>query len=275
MSEQVEQTEQEARTLGWVPKEEFRGDESRWIEAEAFVERGKHIMPILQKNNEKLQAQLREESQARIRLEGIVAASQESMKALEEHYTAANKRQVADARQALLTELKAAKVAGDTDAEVQILDELSQIKAAGEEKPVEKKAEAVVAKVVEDLPEVKAFKSNNSWYGTDLKKTVAFNRVLEDLRLDGESSTGQAFLDKGLKKYEEGSRSTSTKVESGGGRGGSGGASKTGSRFADLPSDAKEACHADTKRLVGEGKRYKTLADWEKGYANIYFGDAT
>ena len=46
--------EQEARTLGWVPAEEFKGDPNRWVDAETFVERGHTVMPILRKNNERL-----------------------------------------------------------------------------------------------------------------------------------------------------------------------------------------------------------------------------
>ena len=43
--------EQEARTLGWVPQEDFRGDKSRWVDAETFVQRGHEIMDLLWKLN--------------------------------------------------------------------------------------------------------------------------------------------------------------------------------------------------------------------------------
>jgi hypothetical protein len=155
---------------------------------------------------------------------------------------------------------------------MQIMDELTQHTAAAIEKPVEKKVEPPAATKTPDLPEVVAFKASNTWYGSDLKKTVAFNRIAEDLRMDGETASGQTFLDKVLAEYEKGTRSNITKVESGGGRG-AGGATKGGSRFADLPSEAKQACHDDSKRLVGPERRYKTVAEWEKKYAEIYFGD--
>lgn len=44
--------ESEARELGWVPKDEFRGDESRWTDAESFVKRGETQMPLLKKQVE-------------------------------------------------------------------------------------------------------------------------------------------------------------------------------------------------------------------------------
>jgi len=266
--------EQEARALGWVPQEEWRGDPEHWSDAETFVERGKHVMPILKKNNERLQAQLRERDERLAKMEESLQASQESIQALEEHYTAANKRQLAEARTNLLAELKAAKDAGDTASEVQIVDELTRVneattEAAETKKPAEKKEAAAV----ELAPEVKALIQANPWYGTDVKKTLQFNRLAEDMRLDGNTLQGKPFLDAVMEKFEAGTRSTNTKVEAGGATSRGGSASRNGNRFSDLPADAKKVCHDDAKRFVGEGKRFKTLADWEKKYAEIYFGD--
>ena len=44
----------EAKTLGWVPKDQFRGSADDWVDASTFVERGKQVMPILNHNNERL-----------------------------------------------------------------------------------------------------------------------------------------------------------------------------------------------------------------------------
>src|SRR5512147_2247315 len=50
--------EERARIQGWVPKEEFRGDETRWISADEFVKRADHMMPILKSVNRKLENQV-------------------------------------------------------------------------------------------------------------------------------------------------------------------------------------------------------------------------
>jgi len=55
-----ENLEREARVFGWVPKEEFRGSDTDWVDAEVFVKRGKEINPILRKNNELLLKKLDE-----------------------------------------------------------------------------------------------------------------------------------------------------------------------------------------------------------------------
>ncbi len=267
------QVEQEARALGWVPQEEFKGDAERWVDAEAFVDRGKHIMPILQKNNERLQAQLRERDTRLTKLEGLLEASQESIAALEEHHTAATKKQVERARADLLNELKLARENNDVAAEVQIVDELTRTSAAAEVKTEVKEVKTEVKTVATDAPEVAAFKiANASWFGVDLKETVRFNRTCEDMRLEGITIVGQPFLDAAMKRFEEGGRQTNSKVESGrSGGGGGGSGTKTGRTFASLTKDEKDACHADSKKLVGEGRRFKTVGDWEKRYVELLY----
>lgn len=51
---QARDYEAEARERGWTPKEEFRGDESRWIDAETFVKNAETKMPLLSKENKQL-----------------------------------------------------------------------------------------------------------------------------------------------------------------------------------------------------------------------------
>ena len=52
--------EAEAEAYGWVPKDQFKGDPDKWRPAEEFVRRGEEILPIVRKQNEKLQAKLSE-----------------------------------------------------------------------------------------------------------------------------------------------------------------------------------------------------------------------
>ena len=40
--------ETEARRMGWLPREEFRGDPAAWRPAAEFLERGRTILPVLQ-----------------------------------------------------------------------------------------------------------------------------------------------------------------------------------------------------------------------------------
>lgn len=55
--------EAEAEVYGWVPKDQFKGDPEKWRPAEEFVRRGEEILPIVRKQNEKLQAKLSEQDE--------------------------------------------------------------------------------------------------------------------------------------------------------------------------------------------------------------------
>ena len=44
---QPAETEDKARRLGWVPKEEFKGDPENWRSADEFMARGEQLLPIV------------------------------------------------------------------------------------------------------------------------------------------------------------------------------------------------------------------------------------
>lgn len=52
--------EAEAREMGWVPKDEFKGDTSRWSDAETFVKKGEEVLPLIKAQNKALKRQLDE-----------------------------------------------------------------------------------------------------------------------------------------------------------------------------------------------------------------------
>lgn len=50
--------EERARRIGWVPKDEFRGDPAKWAPADEFLERGERTLPILLERNRKIDDRL-------------------------------------------------------------------------------------------------------------------------------------------------------------------------------------------------------------------------
>lgn len=270
----------EARSMGWVPQEQFRGKPDEWVDADEFVERGRKVMPILVANNRRLQAQLltrdKELGTLKSQLEGATAAIEK----LERHYTEANKRSVENAKRQLREELKTAREDNDVDAELDIQDKLRELDVASrnaEDKPVKKDP----PQAHQTPPELKAWYDANSWFGSDKKKTKLVVRIAEDLREEGSDLEGAEFMDECVRLYEEQhgesgdgenkpARKPASKVEGVPSRGRSSG---SGNKFADLPKEAKEACWGDADDLVGEGRRYKTLKDWENAYAAIYFSE--
>lgn len=283
MSEQQVDVEVQARELGWTPKEEFRGDPEKWTDASTFVERGQHVLPILKKNNEKLMGtvlQLRGEVQ---RVEELFKASQEAITALKETQDANTKRQVERARADLVAELKAAKKEGDTDSEVDLqlainkLDSGLAAAKAGEkvdDKPVER--QEPTRQAPQEDPAFTAWKSENAWFESDEVMGAAAVAIGQRLIRENSGLKGKAFYDAvgaaTKKRFGIGQPPPGDRVEGArgsGGRGGGGG----GKSYNDLPSDAKEVCEKDAKRLVGPGRAFKDIKEWRSEYVRIYFKD--
>lgn len=278
MSENIEQ---EARTMGWVPQSEFRGDAEKWVSAETFVERGHTVLPILKANNRRLEEQVQKLTEEGQRLQTLFEASQEAIQGLQEVHSEHTKAAVEKAKRELKAELKQAKEDGDVDLEITVTEALAEIREqekAAAAKPPEKKPEAP-APQVNTHPDFVPWLKENPWFGTDSRKTLRATGIAQELRADPEydSLQGKAFFDKVVEVMEErtGSGGRPSKVNSGRPSGGpnSGGGDKS---YEALPPDAKEACTRQAKKLVGEGRAYKDMASWQKYYANMYFqGEAS
>tara|TARA_R110000868_G_scaffold198249_1_gene444566 strand:+ start:445 stop:1290 length:846 start_codon:yes stop_codon:yes gene_type:complete len=264
---------QEARNMGWVPKEQYKGAEGNFVDADEFVEKGRHVMPILLQNNKRLQQELLTRDQKIGTLEQQFQKADQAIEKLTKQQVEVQKRSFEEGKKALALSLKQARENDDVDSEQRILEELIDLRAeekaaaTAPKKEPEKKEEYTQAL----SPDYKSWLAENPWYGPDKKKTKEYTRLAEDLREEGNVSTGADFyadLDAAyVERFGEVEPKRQSKVESGNNRSGSRGA-KT---FANLPAAAKQACHEDADVLVGPNCRYKTLQEWEVGYAKIYY----
>ena len=120
------QVEKEARIFGWAPKEEFRGSEDDWVDADVFVKRGKEINPILRKNNELLMKKLEEKAKE---IDSIKASVEEFKKFQKESF----ERKQAE-YEVQIAELKSKKrdaiAEGNGDLVVDIDDQIDSLKEA-------------------------------------------------------------------------------------------------------------------------------------------------
>jgi len=270
----VAPVEQEARTLGWVPAEEFKGDPNRWVDAETFVERGHTVMPILRKNNERLETLVKQQAEELNKMKNMFNASQESITELQKVHADATKAAVAKARAEVMAELKEAKRDGDVDREIALTEELQELKNRQVEIDKPAPAPAAQPQQQEVHPDFQAWMNDNPWFGTDQRKTQKAMGIAQILRADPENDglQGRAFFDRVLAEMEGRSAPRPDKV--GGARSsgtGGGGGPVGGKSFADLPADAKAACDNQGKKLVGEGRAFKDMAAWRSYYANLYF----
>lgn len=277
MADDNQDIEREARNMGWVPEDEFRGNKEHWVDAAAFVERGRQVLPILVQNNKRLQKELLTRDQKIGNLETSLEQQQALLESLEDRYGQITKQAVADAKARLKAELKSAREDDDLDKELDIQE---QLRTLDDVKPTEKpvKKDPPAKKKEEALsPEFQQWYSDNPWFGQDKKKTREILRVAEDLRDEGNTLEGVEFMEEcarvlaerqGHSRKDDNDGTPVSRVESGSSRGRSSG----GKSFSDLPAEAKKACWEDIDELVGEGKRYKTQKDWEAAYAKVYFG---
>ena len=276
--------EQQARELGWAPKEEFKGDPEKWVDAHTYVERGEQVLPLVKATNRRLREDLSRQAEEQRQLKEALSQSQATIQALQEYHESEIRDRVKRTREDLLANLGTAIKDEDIDKQVQITDELTSLAAAEGASPPPKKTngkgeEKPEAKDYTTHPDYVAWREDNQWFGEDRARTLIAVDQARLLRQGGDKTEGRAFLDKvqALTNKELarlGGRPAPSRVEggspSGGGGGGSGGKS-----FADLPAEAKVACdkYAQDPRLVGPGKLHKDLASFRNHYVKQYFRD--
>ena len=264
-----------AEKMGWIPPSRYRGEAERFVDAEEYVARGEQVLPIVRAQNQRLQGELEALKSSQAETQAALARATTALEEIEERHTVATQKAVEKAHKDLIDRLAVAHENGDHAAIAEITGLMIELKTASAEEPAKKsepKPAVPAAAVVP--PDLKEWQAANPWFGTDKRKTALALGVAQELRDSGTELTGVAFYEKVREEVEatlNGGKPAESKVE--GARGSDTGVSRPGGRqgFAALPADAKAACDAEAKAFVGNGKRYKTIEDWRKRYAELYF----
>lgn len=256
--------EKEARLLGWVPKEEFR-DGEHWVDAEAFVKRGKEINPILRKNNELLLKKLDEANRE-------IAEVKKVAKEFEKFQKENADRQVTQLEtelQTLKEQKKLAITQGDGEQVVAIDEAIDAVKEQQRDaKTVDiPKQEAAKAPVVLD-PVITGWMEKNTWFTTDDKYTRIADAIGASIHSGHPGLRGQAFfdlLDIELEevlpaKYKKQTRTSPVEGSTNGG--GTSRSSGGKQSYANLPADAKAACDKFVKQGFMTREAYVAEYDW-------------
>jgi hypothetical protein len=270
-SAQPIEVQREAERMGWIPPTRFKGDPSRFVDADTYIKRGEEVLPIVKEQNKRLHNELdslKRESQATAH---ALKAAQDAIAQMEERHTVATQKAVEDARRQVKAQLAAASEAGDHEGVAELTEQLTKMAVT---EPVTAKAQAPAPEPVFTPPaDLVEWNAENPWFGTNKRKTALALAVAQELREQGETSNGRSFYDKVLAEVDKElgvQQPRGDKVE--GARGSDGGGQARGKTYASMPSEARAACDADAKRFVGEGKKYKTINDWRNRYAEIYHG---
>ena len=271
--------EQAARDIGWRPKEEFRGDPEKWVDAETFISRGEHYLPLIKADRDRLKGDVARLAAETAETKAALAAAQEAIEEFRRYHTEDTKRQVSAAKADLLKRLKEAREADDVEAEVEIQDKLDDIRTAQRATPAPSPAPSPAPTTD---PVTAAWIAENPWFSASPSLRGMALGFAEELR--GDPSTkhlvGRPLLDEiaaRMKRFLPEEPRRPSKVDGGRpqGGGGSAPAGGVGRSYADLPAEAKAACESFTPKLVGPNRAFKDKAAWQAHYAEQFFAGET
>lgn len=245
---QISYEEKRARAMGWRPKEEFKGDPDKWVDAAQFADNADKSLPLAK-------AEARRALERADRLEAELRKQQEDIKRFAAFHAKVEEDSYNRAREQLRRELIEARHSFDADKELQVEDQLRAMdyeqrnRATSQQREPEPQAPQVDPEVAGWLED-----AGKTW-GKNPRAVQMSQMVAEEMRKNGEDSTGVAFLEKvkhAMRKefpqFFDGMtnerRSSAAPVASGAGAAPRG----KGRGFADLPADAKQACRDFVKR---------------------------
>ena len=258
----------EARAQGWVAKEDYRGSETDWVDAETFVKRGKEIMPILRKNNEKLLKELKE---ARAIAEEARTTAKEFQKFQKEQY----ERKAKDL-EIQLGQLKQAKreavSSGDGDRVVEIDDAMDLIKedVAAAKAEANRQPEPTPQAAPAPDENLQIWLDKNPWFGQDKRITDVTNALGKSITEEFPALKGKAFLDKLDEELaqtypDKFGKKTRPNPMDGGSTSASGRPVSSKRSYENLPAEAKAACDRFLKQgLIKSKEAYVAEYDWSE-----------
>jgi hypothetical protein len=248
--------EETAHTMGWVPKEEFRGNPDYWTDAETFVKKGHDELPVLRSNVKNM-------SRKMIELEKTLIDQQK----FHENNT---KAQVERAKEEALANMRAAAEEGDMDA----FDRAQKAHNSIEEPKFEPRPGPD--------PELTAlqeqWKEDNPWYSKDvllMKEADEMSAYIAQARPElipqqNLDATAKAIVDKYPHKFQNQRRKQPAPVASGGRK-----PSPSGKTFNSLPQEAKDAFARMQKMKImsDDGAKKQGFSDAKDQYVKTYQWD--
>ncbi|MBU6264867.1 MAG: hypothetical protein KGM14_01565 [Actinomycetales bacterium] len=191
---EAQAAEAEASRKGWVPKDKYTGDPSKWVDAKTFIARGEKFTKNLQ----------REIADLRAKLDSFEGTRKAFVKFHEE--TIAKKdAEIADAIQQLRIQRSAAVREGDDELAIQLEDRIDVLKDQRKEvkaTPVEQKTPEISADEALKNPLIEDWiDDGNEWFRDDEKLR---NYALElGKEIAAEGVKGRKFLDRVRERMEE------------------------------------------------------------------------
>jgi|SRR5215469_8270497 len=141
---QISPVEQEARDQGWVPKEDFKGDEHKWVDAPEFVRRGE-LFAKIESQNKKLKSM------------------EDTLHQFKQHHDRVQENAYKKALADLKAKKKEALVEGDADLVISVDEQIQEVREQAQIAQQRAAIEQHQAQQTEH-PDFTAFKVKNGWY---------------------------------------------------------------------------------------------------------------
>jgi hypothetical protein len=234
--------EQQALVKGWTPKDKFRGDPAKWVDAKTFVERGERFASNLKNENSALKRQLEE-----------FKGTAEAFRRFHDEVVAGKQKEIDEAIKGLKRQVRESE--GDRDYETADAAE-SRIKLLEEQKAkVQQEAAQVQQTAPQQMdPTLRAWiDEDNQWFEQDGRLRAYSIEVGTELKKLHPTLLGRPFLDRVRQIMEEdfpqkfGAVQRRSMAEGGGGRRMASSASERSIR--DLPKADRDLC----RQFVKEG----------------------
>lgn len=239
-------TEERARSMGWVPQDEFRGAPEKWRDAEAFLRRGEQELPILRERYSKVERELQE--------------VRKTLKEFSDYHKQVSAREYDKALKTLKKEQLKAVEEGDTDRYRAVEQDIAELH----------KTQPRAPQVQPQDTELDGWITENPWYNSDQELASYAFAMGEFLARAKPQLQGRAQLDEISRmvkkefpdKFSNPKRSTPAAVH--GGESYASGKASNGKRtYADLPAEAKAACDRFVKLGVLTKDQYVKEYEWE------------
>lgn len=173
IDDQEEQTaEDRAKAMGWKPKENYKGPEDKWVEAEEFVRRADEDPKEARKANHALMRKLQKLEQGQ---DDLIAHQQREL-------VAARQQEYARAQADIRRNHDAAIAEGDVEKAGKAW---TAAEALTQQQINEARAPAVTRMAGDDAAILAAWKEDNDWYGSNYKATQEANAYEDWLAKQG------------------------------------------------------------------------------------------
>lgn len=249
MSEET--AEDRAVTMGWVPKEEWKGDPEKWRPADEYVSRGENILPIVKDQLKKAKADL----------EMALKINQNEINQIKaDAYAKAKAEHEEKLRNLDAAELEAFQ-AGDAETYQKVKAAKANTRPPAPPVPVQ----GPVSNPVFD-----SWRDKNDWYQSDpeLTKYADFlgGEIVKESPGKPLAEIYEAVTER-IKKARPDKFTNPRRDEPGAVEGGTPtGGNKRGGKFADIPRDAQQQYERLAKNFEAKGRKFT-----KEQYAAEYF----